>query len=126
MPIYLDPSLPIANQISDGLKRQIVGGQLAPGQKITPVRDMAAELGVNPNTLQKALMQLEYEGLLYTARTAGRYVTTDEYIIAQSRMDMMGIYTGRFLYEMRDMGCTPDEILDIVQKNLYSGQYSEG
>ena len=69
--------LPIYTQLVDRIKQDIVSGVLPPGEKLNSVRDLAAEAGVNPNTMQRALQELERDGLLYTQRTSGRYVTDD-------------------------------------------------
>ena len=80
--------IPIYLQIIGQIKRQIVSGELAPGSRIPAVRDLAKEAGVNPNTMQRALTQLEQEGLLYTQRTSGRFVTQEEEIMKQTRMQL--------------------------------------
>ena len=67
--------IPIYLQIIDQIKRQIVSGELAPGSRIPAVRDLAKEAGVNPNTMQRALTQLEQEGLLYTHWNRKAYYT---------------------------------------------------
>ena len=72
---------PIYLQIVDEIKSRIVSGSYEPGEKLPSVRDFAAELSVNPNTMQRALAQLESEGLIYTERTSGRFVSKDVVII---------------------------------------------
>ena len=71
---------PIYQQIMNIMKQQIASGELTPGQKLSSVREMALEAGVNPNTMQKAMAELEREGLLYSQRTAGRFVAGQEEI----------------------------------------------
>ena len=73
----LDDSRPIWLQLSQQLARRIIAGVYPPGSKLPPVRELAAEAGVNPNTMQRALAQLELEGLARADRTAGRLVTQD-------------------------------------------------
>ena len=68
---------PIYQQIMEKLTEQIVSGQLNAGDKVPPVRELAAQAGVNPNTMQRALADLEREGLMHSNRTSGRYVTED-------------------------------------------------
>lgn len=70
-----DMSRPIYAQIVERLKAKILAGVYPPGGHLDSVRDMAAAAGVNPNTMQRALAQLEAEGLVYTERTTGRFVT---------------------------------------------------
>ena len=67
------------------LTEQIVSGQLAAGEKVPPVRELAAQAGVNPNTMQRALAEMEREGLMFTNRTSGRYVTEDREMIGKVR-----------------------------------------
>ena len=73
----LDSDRPIYAQILERIQRQIVSGEYAPGTKIPSVRELAAQAGVNPNTMQKALSELERSGLVVTMRTSGRVVTED-------------------------------------------------
>lgn len=80
-----DRDRPIYAQLVEQLQRAIVSGAYAPGAKIPSVRELAAEAGVNPNTMQKALTELEQLGLLNTQRTNGRYVTEDTSLIATTR-----------------------------------------
>lgn len=79
---------PIYLQLIDMLKLQIVSGRLKLGDKLPSVRDLAMEYGVNPNTMQKALGQLEWEKLVYTVRTTGRYVTEDAALIQALRKEL--------------------------------------
>ena len=85
MKLAFDNSRPIFEQIAEALRHDILQGNPPPGGRITPVREMALQYGVNPNTLQRALALLEDEGLLYTERTNGRFVTQDAAIIDSLR-----------------------------------------
>ena len=80
-----DMSRPIYAQIVERLKAKILAGVYPPGGHLDSVRDMAAAAGVNPNTMQRALAQLEAEGLVYTERTTGRFVTEDTALLEQLR-----------------------------------------
>ena len=73
----LDDSRPIYLQIVDLIKTEIIAGVYRPGDKLPSVRDLAMEASVNPNTMQKALTELERSGLVYTQRTSGRFITED-------------------------------------------------
>ena len=68
---------PIYTQLIQQVKVGIVTGAFPPGERLPSVRDMATEAGVNPNTMQRALAELERDGLVYSQRTAGRFVTED-------------------------------------------------
>ena len=81
----LEGDRPIYQQLVDQIMMQIVSGQRKAGDKVPAVRELAAEAGVNPNTMQRALADLERQGLLYTNRTSGRYVTEDEEMITKIR-----------------------------------------
>ena len=69
---------PIYAQLMQRIKQGIVSGDLPPGSRLPSVRELATEAGVNPNTMQRALQELEREGMVYSQRTAGRFVTEDE------------------------------------------------
>ena len=84
MPDY-NTYTPIYLQIMQNIKHAIVSGNWPPGGRVPPVRDLAASYQVNPNTMQRALTELEREGLVYSERTAGRFVTGDTGRIAGLR-----------------------------------------
>ena len=106
--------IPIYLQIIDQIKRQIVSGELAPGSRIPAVRDLAQEAGVNPNTMQRALTQLEQEGLLYTQRTSGRFVTQEEEIMKQTRMQLSDEYIAELFKHLQELGLSRDDIVEAV------------
>ena len=76
---------PVYQQIMAALRGAIVKGELVPGQKVPSVRDLAADAQVNPNTMQRALTELEREGLLIGGGTSGRTVTTSQEILSAMR-----------------------------------------
>ena len=77
--------IPIYTQLIAQIQQQIVSGALLPGERLPSVRDLAAEAGVNPNTMQRAMMEMEREELVHSQRTAGRFVTEDAQRIRQLR-----------------------------------------
>ena len=83
-----DNKKPIYLQIMEKIKLQIVSHTLEPNQQLPTVRELASEAGVNPNTIQRALSDLEREGFVYSKRTTGRFVTKDKELIAQSRKQL--------------------------------------
>ena len=105
---------PIYQQIMEKLTEQIVSGQLNAGDKVPPVRELAAQAGVNPNTMQRALADLEREGLMHSNRTSGRYVTEDRSMIAQIREQIADERISEFLAGMSQLGFTEQEILSLV------------
>ena len=108
--------IPIYLQIIGQIKRQIVSGELAPGSRIPAVRDLAQEAGVNPNTMQRALTQLEQEGLLYTQRTSGRFVTQEEEIMKQTRMQLSDEYIAELFKHLQQLGLSRDDIVKAVSE----------
>ena len=104
-----DMSRPIYAQIVERLKAKILAGIYPPGGHLDSVRDMAAAAGVNPNTMQRALAQLEAEGLVYTERTTGRFVTEDTALLEQLRDETARAMTAEYLEKMRGIGYGPAE-----------------
>ena len=84
----LDSGRPIYLQIVERLELSIVSGQFKPGDKVPSVRELAVEAGVNPNTMQKAMVELERQGLVHSERTSGRFITEDEAMITQVREEL--------------------------------------
>lgn len=113
-----DNGLPIYSQIAELFKRRIASGELAPGDKVSAVRELAIELGVNPNTMQKALAALEQDSLLYTERTSGRFVTADIELISKLKYDMLEQEVSRFAVATKALGCSRDDTLAALDKIL--------
>lgn len=107
--------IPIYLQIIAQIKVMIASGELRAGSKIPPVREMAVEAGVNPNTMQRALTQLEQEGLLYTQRTAGRFVSEDENVMKKLRKAMSEQYIAELFHNLEKMGMDKQEIIAAVK-----------
>ena len=102
--------------IMEKLTEQIVSGQLAAGEKVPPVRELAAQAGVNPNTMQRALAEMEREGLMFTNRTSGRYVTEDREMIGKVREQIAGERITEFLSGMSQLGFTEQDIVALLEK----------
>lgn len=81
----LEENMPIYVQIMNKVREAIASGELSPGDRIASVRELASEFEVNPNTMQRALTELEREGLLISERTMGRFVTKDRELISELR-----------------------------------------
>ena len=105
-------------QIAEELRRRIVSGRLKPGDRIMPVRQLAAELGVTPNTLQRAFQELEREDLLYTDRTSGRFVSEDKEKIQNLKRESSMESLDEFITTMLPAGFGPEEILKLVSERL--------
>ena len=109
------PNTPIYLQIMSTIKQKIVSGEWQPGTRIPPVRELSVAFGVNPNTAQRSLMELEREGLLFTERTTGRFVTEDVRRIKQAQAEMAEQIVSDFLHEMTALGFSREEIQLLVQ-----------
>lgn len=108
--------IPIYLQIMEGIKTRIAGGLLPPGSKLPSVRDLAAQAGVNPNTMQRAMTQLEQEGLLYTQRTSGRFVTEDEAKMKELRSSLSEKYVEELFTQLSRLGMSREEIISEVSR----------
>ena len=109
-----DSSRPIYAQLVERLKARILAGTYPPGGHLDSVRDLAAAAGVNPNTVQRAFQELEKEGLVYSARTSGRFVTEDEKLIDQKRHEVAQSLMKNFVTEMTAIGFSSPEIKAII------------
>lgn len=96
--------LPIYSQLVERIKIGILSGALPPGSKLLPVRELAAEAGVNPNTMQRAMQELEREGLVFAQRTAGRFVTEDLAVIETIKKKLAESKLRSFLADMAELG----------------------
>ena len=105
---------PIYSQLTQRLTEAIVSGIYAPGEKLPSVRDLALEAGVNPNTVQRALADLERDGLVYSQRTAGRFVTENENMIVNARLRLADERVAAFLRSMKTLGCDREEVLSLI------------
>lgn len=99
-------------QLVDIIQNRIATGYYAPGSKLASVRDLASEAEVNPNTMQKALAELERMGLVYSQRTSGRFVTDDEGRIQEMKRETIQT----FLQQMKNMGFEKEEIIDLIRE----------
>ncbi|HEW5645085.1 TPA: GntR family transcriptional regulator [Streptococcus pneumoniae] len=109
-----DNKKPIYLQIMEKIKLQIVSHTLEPNQQLPTVRELASEAGVNPNTIQRALSDLEREGFVYSKRTTGRFVTKDKELIAQSRKQLSEEELEHFFSSMTHFGYEKEELPGVV------------
>lgn len=107
---------PVYVQLIEQLELAIVTGDYPLGSRIPPVRELAAEAGVNPNTMQRALQELETRGLLQTMRTSGRIVSADEQTLHDLRQKRAEICLSEFLLQMQKLGYSRQETLDLLQR----------
>ena len=111
----LNSDRPIYAQIIEELQLRIVSGEYRAGQRMPSVRELAAKAEVNPNTMQKALAEMEQKGLLYSQRTSGRFVTEDQNMIKQMKQNLAKDQIIAFVENMRQLGFDNDDILAQVQ-----------
>lgn len=116
MKFKFDNERPIYLQLLEQLELSIISGQLTPGERLPSVRDFALQAGVNPNTIQKALAELEAAKLIFTERTNGKYVTADQKLIKKYREQFAAAKTQKYLQDMSDLGFDPHEIIDYFTK----------
>jgi len=116
MPWEFRGDTPIYAQLMDQLRRRIVSGDLPPGSRLPSVRDLAAEAGVNPNTMQRAMTEMERLGLVYSQRTAGRFVTEDGEIVRALRRELAREQIRVFLTGMAQLGYDRQEIAALLNE----------
>ena len=108
--------LPIYSQLVEQIKLGIVAGSLLPGERLMSVRDMATEAGVNPNTMQRALQELERDGMVYSQRTAGRFVTENMQVIEREKKKLAEEQIRSFLEAMKKLGYRQEEIPALLKE----------
>ncbi len=111
-----DTGSPIWGQLVAEFSRRIVTGEWAPGGRIAGVRDLATELGVNPNTVQRALADLERQQLCHSERTAGRFVTTDADRIDALRAELAQEAADDFVHRARGLGMGADQARRLIEE----------
>ena len=117
---------PIYAQLISRIKQGIVSGDLPPGSRLPSVRDLATEAGVNPNTMQRALQELEREGMVYSQRTAGRFVTEDVKQIERAKRAFAAEHIRVFLEGMGKLGYGRGEILALLQEEKEDAHGNSG
>lgn len=118
MPWDFDNSKPIYIQLVEELKLRVISGQLAAGSKLDSVRDLAEEAGVNPNTMQRALAELERDQLVYSQRTSGRFVTQDMELIKAMRNQYATTKIKEVTAALLQLGYTKEELLKLIEEDL--------
>ncbi len=126
MTIEFDNNLPIYLQIMNYIKLQIVTGKLGPGEKIPSVRELASELKINPNTIQRTFQELEREGVAESRRGLGRFVTSEDEKIMSIKKEMASDLLDRFIGGMRELGFDNENIVNIVTESVEGGRSEAG
>jgi len=107
---------PIFLQIIEHIKMKIISGQYLPSDRLPSVRDLSFDFGVNPNTIQKALSELENIGLIHTDSTNGKYITEDMVLINKVRNETIKQFINEFRDKVNEIGVSSKEMLEILRK----------
>lgn len=113
--ITLNSNMPIYQQIVEDLVIQILNGTLKPDDKVPSVRELASQLGVNPNTIQRAYAELERQGFIRTERAVGRYVNDNQTLIDETRTFKINKVAKDFFRDMKKFGLSQEQIQKIVR-----------
>ena len=117
---------PIYSQLIAQIKVGIVSGAFPPGERLPSVRDLATEAGVNPNTMQRALTELERDGLVYSQRTAGRFVTEDQTMIEAAKRGLAEGHIQTFLAAMHRLGYGREDVLSLLRQEREKEEMNHG
>ena len=117
---------PIYTQLIEQIQVGIVAGAFPPGERLPSVRDLATEAGVNPNTMQRAFAELERDGLVYSQRTAGRFVTEDRAMIEQTKKALAECHIKQFLESMDQLGFQRDEVISLLRQETGKEGITDG
>jgi len=123
MPWNLNSSRPIFIQLIEIIQIDIISGKYAPGGKLPSVRDLAAEAAVNPNTMQKALSELERSGLVFSQRTSGRFITEDTKMIEELKSRLAKEKIEEFLENMQQLGYQKEETVALMT-DILKGEHA--
>ena len=114
MPWNLNSDRPIFIQIIEKIQMDIISGLYRPGDKPPSVRELAQEASVNPNTMQKALSELERTGLVYSQRTSGRFITEDITMIEKLKSELAKEMVTQFLENMQKLGFQREDTISLL------------
>ena len=116
MECVFDNERPIYIQLVEMIRIDIISGKYPKGQKLPSVRELALTMKVNPNTMQKALVELEDEKLIYTERTNGKYVTEDEILIEKIKKQLAQEKVNNYLNSMKNIGISYELAIKYLQE----------
>ena len=115
MKFELDNNIPIYLQLVEQLKIYIISGKISPGDRLPSVRELALQTKVNPNTMQKALLELEELGLIYTERTNGKFVTVDKKLIDKYKKEYAEELINKYFSGMENIGFNKNEAIKFLK-----------
>lgn len=116
MNFIFDNDRPIYIQLVEQLKQYIVSGNLNPGERLPSVRELASITKVNPNTMQKALTELEDEKLVYTERTNGKFVTEDVKLIEKIKKELAKQKVKKYFDDMEKLGINKQDAINYLEE----------
>ncbi len=116
MAYNFDANLPIYVQISNDVKRKIVKGEYQIGDKVESVRDLALSYGANPNTVQRALSDLEREGFVRSERTTGRFICDDSNLIESCKNELAIDFAKQYLNDIDSIGVSKQKGIELLEK----------
>ena len=122
MPWNLDSDRPIYLQLMERIQHDIISGTYKPGDKLPSVRELAMEASVNPNTMQKAMTELERQGIVYSQRTSGRFISEGGEIMSNLKKELQQQYIEQFVENMKKLGIEPSETLNYLSDYLKNNQ----
>ncbi len=111
---YRDPR-PIYEQVADGIERLALRGALAADSQLPSVRQLAMELSINPNTIQRAYSALESRGVIYSAKGKGNFVSGNAAALRRRRLDELGAEIGALAAQARELGATENQLCGWVK-----------
>lgn len=114
----INPNQAIYPQIVEGFIKALISGELITGQKLPSVRELASDAAINPNTMQRALSELERRELVVNQRTSGKCVTENTEIINQVKKEFAGNQVKQFVTTMKEIGFSPEEIINIIKEQV--------
>ena len=121
MDFKIQSSRPIWQQLTEQLRQRIVTVVYPPGSRFPAVREMASEAGVNPNTMQRAMSQLETDELVITNRTLGRTVTDKTEVLEEMRKRMARERTEEYFGDMMALGYDRAEAAEMARRERENG-----
>lgn len=116
--IEFDTSGPIYEQVIDHIKQKLIKKELNPGDKLPSQRELANELNLNPNTIQRCYREMQARGLAITKRGKGTFIKKSEEMVNEMQENMIMNAIEKFVEEMKGLGLKKDEIIKKIDKNL--------
>ena len=119
MKIQFDKNTPIYIQIEEYIKLAIITGKYNPGEKIPSVREYATLFKINPNTINRSLLELEEQGFIKTQRTSGKYITEDVNVINKAKKEQINKTIKELINKMKELNVSNEEIIEMIKENVY-------